>query len=122
MPVPTSREPVNEIKRVSGWHTKASPTDPPGPGRKFSTFLGRPASCMISANFAATTGEVLAGLSTTVLPVTRAAVVMPAAIANGKFHGGITTPTPSGMYRTSFSSPSNGVTERAPPSRIISRP
>ena len=38
------------------------------------------------------------GLSTTVLPVTIAAVVMPARIASGKFHGGITTPTPSGMY------------------------
>ena len=37
------------------------------------------------------------GLRTTVLPATIAAVVMPARIASGKFHGGITTATPSGM-------------------------
>ena len=45
------------------------------------------------------------GFSTTVLPVTIAAAVMPAMIASGKFHGGITAPTPSGMYSSRFSSP-----------------
>ena len=39
-------------------------------------------------------GESLDGLRTTVLPVTMAAAVMPAMMANGKFHGGITAPTP----------------------------
>jgi hypothetical protein len=43
-------------------------------------------------------GESLEGLSTTVLPQTMAAIVMPAMMANGKFHGEITAPTPSGMY------------------------
>jgi len=38
------------------------------------------------------------GLSTTVFPVTIAAAVMPAMMASGKFQGGITAPTPSGMY------------------------
>ena len=33
----------------------------------------------------------------TVLPQTIDASVMPPMIAPGKFHGGITTPTPSGM-------------------------
>ena len=44
----------------------------------------------------ATNGAVGAKASITVLPVTRAATVMPARMASGKFHGGITTPTPSG--------------------------
>ena len=42
-------------------------------------------------------GESLEGFSTTVLPVTIAAVVMPTQIASGKFQGGMTAPTPSGM-------------------------
>ncbi len=50
-------------------------------------------------------GESLEGFNTTVLPVTTAAVVIPARIASGKFHGGITTPTPSGMYSHLFFSP-----------------
>ncbi len=42
-------------------------------------------------------GVSLDGLMIAVLPVTSAATVMPARIASGKFHGGITMPTPSGM-------------------------
>ena len=53
---------------------------------------GKPASSSTSANFAAMVGVSLEGLMTTVLPVTSAATVMPARIASGKFHGGITTP------------------------------
>jgi len=37
------------------------------------------------------------GFKITVLPQTIAADVMPAMMANGKFHGGITAPTPRGM-------------------------
>ena len=55
------------------------------------------------------TGESLDGFSTTALPVTIAAAVIPAMIANAKFHGGMTTPTPSGMYSSRFSSPAMGV-------------
>ena len=40
----------------------ASPTLLPGPGTKLSTRLGSPASCRSSTIFAATTGDVLAGL------------------------------------------------------------
>ena len=42
-------------------------------------------------------GESLDGFSTTVLPQTTDATVMPHMIASGKFHGGITAPTPSAM-------------------------
>jgi hypothetical protein len=58
---------------------------------------GKPASRSASANLAAMVGVSLDGLSTTVLPVTSAATVIPAKIARGKFQGGITSPTPSGM-------------------------
>ena len=42
-------------------------------------------------------GAVEAGFSTTVFPVTSAAAVIPPMMAAGKFHGGITSTTPSGM-------------------------
>ena len=41
-------------------------------------------------------GASVDGLSTTVLPQTMAADVIPAMMAKGKFHGGMTAPTPSG--------------------------
>src|SRR5207244_12250657 len=50
-------------------------------------------------------GESLDGFKITVLPETIEASVMPAIIAHGKFHGGITAPTPSGMYRSVSRSP-----------------
>ena len=56
-------------------------------------------------NCQAIAGESLDGLSTTVLPVTIAAVVMPTQIASGKFHGGMTAPTPSGTYTMVSRSP-----------------
>ena len=48
-------------------------------------------------NLAAMVGESLDGFRMTVLPLTIEASVMPAMMAHGKFHGGITAPTPSGM-------------------------
>ena len=42
-------------------------------------------------------GESLDGFRTTVLPLTIEATVIPAMMAQAKFHGGITAPTPSGM-------------------------
>ena len=63
----------------------------------------------------------LDGFSTTVLPVTIAAVVMPARIASGKFQGGMTTPTPSGMYSSSLRSPGYGVSGCGAARRSISR-
>ena len=58
---------------------------------------------------AATAGESDEGFSTTVFPATSAAVVIPAMMADGKFHGGITAPTPSGMYWSTLDSPGTGV-------------
>jgi hypothetical protein len=46
---------------------------------------------------AAMVGESLEGFRITVLPLTMEASVIPAMMAQGKFHGGITAPTPSGM-------------------------
>ena len=78
---------------------------PPPPTQRFSTPGGSPTDSISSANFVPIHGESLEGLSTTVLPVTSAAVVIPTRMASGKFHGGMTAPTPSGMYRSSFRSP-----------------
>ena len=85
------------MKRVSLCCTSAPPTSLPGPVMKFSTCLGRPLSYISCTKCAATAGDWLAGLITTVLPATSAATAMPAMIASGKFHGGMIAPTPSGM-------------------------
>ena len=68
------------------------------------------------------TGVALAGLSSTVLPVTIAAAVMPTVIASGKFQGGMTTPTPSGRYTRSLSSPAMRGSRGGSASRNASRP
>ena len=94
---PTSREPVKAMYRVLGWATTASPKLAPAPGQKFTTPSGMPASSSSSMNLAAIVGESLDGLRMTVLPLTMEASVIPAMMAQGKFQGGITAPTPSGM-------------------------
>ncbi len=64
---------------------------------KFTTPSGIPHSSSTWKNWAAIVIASPLGFSTTVLPLTIAAMVMPAMMAEGKFHGGITAPTPSGM-------------------------
>ncbi len=49
------------------------------------------------------------------LPATIVAAVIPIAMAQGKFQGGITTPTPSGMYSKTLFSPGYGVIGWRPP-------
>src|ERR671933_430531 len=61
------------------------------------------------------------GFKTTVFPVTKEAAVIPAMMASGKFQGGMTTPTPSGMYSRRFSSPSMRVRGGGAAERGISR-
>ena len=56
----------------------------------------RPPPC-ISTNLVGDDRRVDAGFSTTVFPATTPPIVIPVRIAQGKFQGGITTPTPSGM-------------------------
>src|SRR6266403_1384603 len=105
MSSPTSFDPVNATKRVFGCSTTALPKVAPDPGQKFTTPSGIPASCKTSKNLAAMVGESLDGFRITVFPQTIDAAVIPAMMAQGKFHGGITAPTPSGMYSRLFSSP-----------------
>src|ERR1700749_1759836 len=93
------------MNRVFGCATTAFPNEAPDPGQKFTTPGGSPASSRTSTNRAAIVGESLDGFSTTVFPVTIAADVIPAIMANAKFHGGITAPTPMGMYKSSLRSP-----------------
>ena len=71
---------------------------------------GKPISSSKSTNHAAITAASLDGLSTTVFPETIAAAVMPIMMAPAKFQGGITAPTPRGMYTSSFCSPASGTT------------
>jgi hypothetical protein len=66
-------------------------------GHEVQTPAGTPTSRISCTNCQAIAGASLDGFKTTVLPVTIAAVGHPGQIASGKFHGGITTPTPSGM-------------------------
>src|SRR5215204_978471 len=94
---PTCFEPVNEINRVFGCVTIASPVAAL-PVRKLTTPGGSPISSKTSMNFAAIVGESEEGFKTTVFPATIAAVVIPTIIASGKFQGGIIAPTPSGIY------------------------
>jgi hypothetical protein len=76
---------------------------------KLTTPGGTPASSKSSKNLYAIAGASDEGFKTTVLPVTNDATVMPAMIASGKFQGGMTMPTPSGMYSSRLSSPSSRV-------------
>jgi len=107
--MPTSFDPVNDTKRVCGWRTSVSPTVPPPPLTKLITPGGRPISSISRKNCHAIAGESLEGLSTTVFPVTTAAVTMPTVIASGKFQGGMTAPTPIGMYTIVSRSPGSCV-------------
>jgi hypothetical protein len=68
-----------------------------GAGAEVDHAAGQPASSSTSTNLAAMVGASLEGLRMTVLPVTMEAAVMPAMMAKGKFQGGMTAPTPSGI-------------------------
>ena len=89
-------EPVKAMKRVLRVFDDALPKLRRSRG-ELTTPSGMPASSRTSTNVAAMVGASLEGLRMTVLPVTMAAAVMPAMMAKGKFHGGMTAPTPSGM-------------------------
>lgn len=58
---------------------------------------GSPVSAQISANTAAEPGVCSDGLTTTVLPETRAGASFQVMSRNGRFHGTITPTTPSGL-------------------------
>src|SRR5947209_1698324 len=92
---PTALEPVNAIVCTRGSDTSAAPASPK-PVTSDSTGAGTPALRNASYRAAAQAGDCSAGFSTVALPVTRAAAVMPAGIAIGKFQGAITAATPRG--------------------------
>ena len=93
---PTSFEPVKAIKATRGSPTSISPTSPPAPGRYCKTSPGTPACQRISQSSRAMPRVCDDGLTTAVLPVTNAAVVMPAQMAKGKFQGLMIAATPRG--------------------------
>ena len=99
---PTSVEPVNDSMRVRRSVSMASTT---GPGSDVVTTLstpaGSPASCSSAATARAVSGVSAAGLSTAVQPAARAGAILRVAMAAGKFHGVMSTLTPTGWWVTS---------------------
>ena len=77
--------------------TSRRPTSSSGVRTNLSTSAGTPAAQQASATISAQRGVSGAGLNTTALPAASAASVPPAGMATGKFHGGITATTPSGV-------------------------
>ena len=80
---PTSVEPVNAILSTPGCRASAAPMTAPGPGTTLRTPSGRPASAASSARRRAVSGDCEAGLSTTELPVARAAPSFQAVMISG---------------------------------------
>ena len=81
---PTSVEPVNAIRRTSGWPTSASPISEPRPVTTFSTPSGTPASANRRATSSVASGVVAAGLATTVLPIASAGATLVPSSVSGK--------------------------------------
>ncbi len=92
---PTGSDPVNAIVATSGWRTSDAPTSP-SPGSSEIAAGGTPPARSACTSRRALPGDCSAGLSTTELPVARAAEVIPQAIASGKFQGAITAVIPRG--------------------------
>ncbi len=90
-------EPVKAMKRVCGCSTSALPKLGAVPEQRLTTPSGRPASSRSSTKRAAMVGASTRGLEDDGVAETMDAAVMPAMMAKGKFHGGMTAPTPSGM-------------------------
>ncbi len=93
---PTDVEPVNETTFTRGSFRSGFPTFEPEPVTTLKTPGGRPASSSAFAKFTTESGVSVAGLMTTVLPQTSAAVVFHAGIAIGKFQGVMNAQTPMG--------------------------
>ncbi len=85
--LPVSEWPVNEMTWTSGDSTIGSPTSLPDPVTRLTTPGGKPASAMSSTSRTAQWGVSLAGLNTTVFPVTSAGIVFQHGMAIGKFQG-----------------------------------
>ena len=90
---PTAPEPVKAIVATSRCPASAAPVSP-APGSSATAPAGTPPSRSASIRASAQPGACSAGLSTAVLPVARAAAVIPSGMASGKFQGEITAVTP----------------------------
>ncbi len=74
----------------------------------------------MSATASAVSGVSLAGLSTTVQPAASAGPILRVAIAAGKFHGVISTLTPTGWRTTRIRLAPDGAVSTEPSSRTAS--
>ena len=81
--------------------TSALPTSSSGHGRNWRTLRGTPASHRQRASHQPTSTASGAGLRMTALPAASAASTPPAGMESGKFQGGVTTTTPSGVHARS---------------------
>src|SRR5262249_1583838 len=103
---PTSVEPVKETSAALGSVTTASPISRLPPTTTFSTPSGRPASSKMRACIKPPViGVSLDGLSTTSLPTARAGASERMVRLIGEFHGLMIAITPSGLRKTTLSSP-----------------
>ena len=98
---PTSVDPVKDSLRTRGsastaWLNRLADDVV----TTLTTPSGTPASRRMSATASAVSGVSLAGLSTTVQPAASAGPIFRVAIAAGKFHGVISTLTPTGWCCT----------------------
>lgn len=102
--LPTAVEPVKEIRRGTGWVTKASPISEPEPTTTDSTPAGSPASSKTRAiRVPPVTAVSDAGLRTTALPSASAGATERWDRCSGKFHGEMTPTTPTGLRYTRVS-------------------
>ena len=97
-------DPVKTTPQMRGSAVRASPTSGP-PGSSCSTAAGTPARWSKSTTNAAVSGVCSAGLATTALPVTRAALTWPVKIETGKFQGLMQANTPRPRTRSVLRSP-----------------
>ncbi len=82
-----SVEPVKATPATRASRQNTPPRVAPSPGSRAITSFGRPASNISSTVRAAIRLVCSAGLASTVLPATSAALIWPRKIASGKFHG-----------------------------------
>src|ERR1700691_3339361 len=85
-----------------------------------TTPAGTPASSSIGISASMLSGVSLAGLRTTEQPAASAGPILRVAIAAGKFHGVISTLTPTGWWVTRILFVPDGATVKAPSLRTAS--
>ena len=92
-----SEEPVRITRSMPSWETRLLPTDRSAGYTPRSSSRGTPASHSASRISMEQCGVGFDGLWITPAPAASAAKVPPAGMASGKFHGGVTSTTRSGV-------------------------